>query len=142
MTAYFTLHLQCLCIELNHVFIVILIYPCIGHHTDSAVFQSQYIVADFTFQGFVTVWCFLVFFSTKCFHHSGSFAPTCFCKMVPMVTLLNIFLCALHCPLSSLPSGEKVVSWHPIHTAFIIKLNQLFWYIVVLQSVFRTFFYL
>lgn len=138
MTAYFTLHLQCLCIELNHAFILILIYPCIRHHTDSAVFQSQYIVADFTFQVFVTG--FGVFF--HCFHHSSSFAPTHFCKMVPMVTLLNIFLCALDCPLSSLPSEEKVVSRHPVHTAFIIRLNQLFLVYVCFTEHFQYIFYL
>lgn len=55
MTAYFHLHLQCLCIELNHALILILIYLCIRHLADSAIFQSWYIVADFTFQVFVTV---------------------------------------------------------------------------------------
>lgn len=110
MNAYFTLHLQCLCLELNHAFLLILIQPCIRHQTDSAVFQSQYIVADYTFQGVVTGFVLVVFFLAECFHHSGCFTPTRFCKMVPMVTLLNTFPCALHCPLSSLPSEEKVVS--------------------------------
>lgn len=105
-----------------------------------AVFQSLYIVADFTFQGFLF---YLFIFPTKCFHHSGSFAPTCFCKMVPMVIPLIIFLCALHCPLSSLPSEDKVVSQHLIHNSFVIRLNRLFWRIhIFLQSIFCAFHFL
>lgn len=50
------------------------------------------------------------------------FAPTHFCRMVPMVTLLNIFLCALHCPLSSVPSDEKVISYYPIQASFTVRL--------------------
>lgn len=61
---------------------------------------------------FVAGWVFLFF--TECFHHSVSFAPTHSCKMVPMVTL-NVFLRALHCPLTSLPSEEKVLLVRTCH---------------------------
>lgn len=82
-----------------------------------AVFQSKYIVADFTFQ----VYLLFIFFNQM--HPSVRlFAPTHFCRMVPMVTLLNIFLCALHCPLSSVPSDEKVISYYPIQASFTVRL--------------------
>lgn len=97
------------------------------------VLSSWFYISGFCY------WLFF-FFSTKCFHHSGFFAPTRFCKMVPMVTLLNIFLCALVCPLSSLPSEAKVVSWHPIHTAF-IGLKQLSLVYICFTEHFQYIFY-
>lgn len=74
------------------------------------------LICSFVGLFFVIVW-FL--FLTEFFHHSVSWAPTHFCKMVPMVTL-NVFLRALLCPLRSFPSEEELLLWHLIHTTSLL----------------------
>lgn len=98
--AYFTPHLQCLCTESNHVFILILIDLCIRHCWLSCLPVILH------FRG-------LVFSFTECFHHLGSFALTCVCKTVPMVTLLNISVPRVALCHTCLQKNSGIMTSHP-----------------------------
>lgn len=110
------------------------------HHTDSALFQPQYIVADFTFQVFVAGW--LIFFpTTKRFHHSSSFSPTRFCKMVPMVTWLNTSLClALPSVIFACRRKGGIMTSHP-HCFYNKAKLTFFGTFFFLQRIFSNIFY-